>query len=89
MKGLLELYKNDPVSFVYVDKKKEQGLWEQFGSNNLVAYKPKRNRYAAFRSGDLSQASIKSFVDDILGGGGSFTVLKESELAFNTAKSDL
>jgi hypothetical protein len=28
MEGLLELYKNDPINFVYVDRKQESALYE-------------------------------------------------------------
>jgi len=37
----------------------------------------------------MSQAAIKSFVDDVLGGGGSFTALSESELSFSSNKNEL
>lgn len=72
VRPLLSSYENDPVTFVFVDKEKEKEIHDLFGesSNSVVAYKPKRGRYAAYRDQDLSTAGVKNFVDSILGGGG-------------------
>lgn len=72
VKPLLSYYENDPVTFAFVDKNKEDEIHDLFGekAHNVIAYKPKRGRYAAFRDSHLSTAGIKNFIDSILGGGG-------------------
>lgn len=54
--SLLEIYKNDPVSFVFVDPNEEQALHEQLGnkSHKVVVYRPKRSRYMAYKGADYS-----------------------------------
>lgn len=93
VKPLLEYYQNDPISFVYVDKNAEPLIHEQFGEKqyHIVAYRPKRSRYIGYKDADYSQQSIRSFIDDILGGGGRPQKVEESDLRFNTdnRKNDL
>ena len=74
MKPLLEAFKNDPVSLVWVDKYEEQSLHYQFegGKYHLVAYKPKRGRFTGYRNADFGPDSIKGWMDDVIGGGGEF-----------------
>lgn len=70
----MELYAKDPVSFVYVNKNEESAIHEQFGNKKyfIVAYKPKRGRYLGYKDADYSTQSLRSFIDDVLGGGGTF-----------------
>ena len=79
---MLDLYKKDPVSFVWVDKHDEQDLHGQFDGKrfHLVAYKPKRGRYLGYKIADFSSESIRSFVDDLLGGGGEFVKFEGADL---------
>jgi len=41
----------------------------------MVMLKPKRGRYVGYKGADFSQDSVKNFIDDILGGGGDFTMV--------------
>ena len=83
MKPLLEVYKNDPVSLVWVDKYDESELHQQFesGRYHLVAFKPKRGRFTGYKQADFSSQAIRSWMDDIIGGGGDFVKFEHSELA--------
>jgi len=38
----------------------------------MVAYKPKRGKYLGYKDADFSEKSIAGFIDDVLGGGGTF-----------------
>jgi hypothetical protein len=57
----------------------------------MVAYKPKRNRFASYKDADFSSESIRNFIDSILGGGGSFerAELNETFFSSNNSKDDL
>jgi len=74
MKSLLDIFKKDPVTLVWVDKYDETELHKQFDGSkyHLVAYKPKRGRFLGYRNPDFSADSIRTFIDDVLGGGGDF-----------------
>jgi hypothetical protein len=72
IKPLLEAYKNDPISLVWVDKYEEQSLHGQFANSqyHLVAYKPKQGRFAGYPLADFSTDSLRGWIDNVLGGGG-------------------
>jgi hypothetical protein len=57
----------------------------------MVAYKPKRGRYLAYHSADMSEKALRGFIDDILGGGGNFNKFDHEELALSAPerKDDL
>ena len=92
IKGLLDYYKKDPVTFVWVDKHEERGLHNQFehGRYHLVVYKPKRDRFLGYSKADFSNESLRGFIDDVLGGGGGeWQKFEHMELQLNGAKEDL
>ena len=76
------MYKNDPVSIVWVDKYEEQALHQQFSDHkyHLVAYKPKRGRYSGYPKVDFSVESLRAWMDSILGGGGEFEKFQDDSL---------
>lgn len=57
----------------------------------MVAYRPKRGRFAGYKNSDLSQSNIRNFIDDILGGGGNYEKLQGSDLRFggDSKRNDL
>jgi hypothetical protein len=81
-KPLLEYYKNDKITFVFVNKDEESELHQQLGGGNfhMVALKPKLNKFVGYNKADFSDVSIKDFVDNILGGGGDFAKFEGTEL---------
>ena len=79
-KPLLEVFKNDPVTITYIFSSDEPHIVKQFGiidSIGAVIYKPKRAKFSKLDR-DFSQDAyvdvdtVKSFIDDALGGGGSW-----------------
>ena len=82
IKVLLEQFKKDPITMVWVDKHQESELHKQFGESkyHLVAYKPKRARYLGYRNADFSPESIGSFIADVLGGSGEWSKFEGEEL---------
>mmetsp|Transcript_780 Transcript_780/g.1389 ORF Transcript_780/g.1389 Transcript_780/m.1389 type:complete len:380 (+) Transcript_780:703-1842(+) len=82
---LLDIFKNDPVTLTYVHASEEPYMRDQFGIQNglgAVIYKPKRAKYLRLDKaldGDLIDPSmIKDFIDDALGGGGSWQPVKNN-----------
>ncbi len=90
IRPLVENYKNDPITFVYVDKNEEKALHEQLGDSqyHMVVYKPKRGRYAPYKGTDFSTQSVKGFIDDVLGGSGDFKLVDGGELQLAGAGQD-
>jgi hypothetical protein len=91
LKPLFEIYKNDPVSLVWVDKYQESPLHQQFdsGKYHLVAYKPKRGRFVGYKNADFSTQTIRGWMDDVIGGGGEFLKFEDTELKLGGKREDL
>ena len=51
LKGLIDTYKNDPLTFTYVNRELESQLYQQLGAAqfDIVAYRPKRRKYAGYK----------------------------------------
>jgi len=87
VKPLLDIYKKDPVTIVWVDKYEESDLHRQFNESkhHLIAYKPKRARFVGYNKADFSTESLRGWMDDIIGGGGEFSKFEGGELNLKSA----
>ncbi len=54
----------------------------------MVAYKPKRGRFAGYPRADFSVESLRGWIDDVLGGGGEFVKFEGDSLDLKSNKKD-
>lgn len=73
-------YLDDPINFYYVQKENieypnifEDGDVSSFPATFIV--RGKRNKYTKFQQNEFVKDKLESFVDDVLGGGGTYTQL--------------
>ena len=85
LKPVIEDFRQDPVSFAYIQAKNEPYIHQEvFASSRAVLYKPKRGRFMSLPAS--SSENLKSAISDALGGGGSWN--KAGELLFGHALDD-
>ncbi len=74
---------------MWVERDEEELIHEKLGQrkHQIVAYKPKRGKYLGYQGADFSEESLKSFLDNILGGGGDWSTYND-ELFFRYRHRD-
>jgi hypothetical protein len=54
----------------------------------LIAYKPKRFRYLAYKNADFGPESVGTFISDVLGGSGEWLKFEGEDLKLNGLKAN-
>lgn len=85
LQEIANFYSEDPIKFVYSVKKykiinKVRSHVEAFPEVTelpaIVVYKPKRKRYIRFTKNVNNHQDVQDFIDELIGGSGTFQPMK-------------